>query len=176
MTVRGRPPCPVLVGAVLSDGRPAWPVAQAAGLSRDAFRYRLKAGWPVDAAVRPAGSVNPPGRRPAGRPAGAVRPVGRPRGTFPECILLSDGRPAFPVALAAGISRKRLRDRLLCGYSADEAVKPDGRILLADGRSAVAVAVGLIGRRTDLFRLLKAGLSPDAAINVIERVVHGNGV
>lgn len=176
MARRGRPACPMLGAAVLSDGRPAWPVAQAAGLSRDAFRYRLKAGWSPDDAVRPAGSVNPPGRRPAGRPSGVPRPVGRPRGTFPECIRLSDGRPALPVALAAGVSRKRLRDRLICGYSADEAVKPDGRILLSDGRSAVSVAVGLVGRRTDFFRLLKAGLSPDAAISVIERVVQGDGL
>jgi len=176
MTVRGRPPCAVLDGVVLSDGRPAWPVAQAAGLSRDAFRYRIKAGWPPDAAVLPAGSVNPPGRRPAVRPAGERRPVGRPRGTFPECILLSDGRPALPVALAAGVSRKRLRDRLICGYSPDEAVKPDGRILLSDGRPALAVAVHLGARRADFFRLVKAGLSPDAAISVIQRVVQGNGL
>lgn len=176
MTVRGRPPCAVLAGVVLSDGRPAWPVAQAAGLSRDAFRYRIKAGWAPDDAVRPVGSVNPPGRRPAVRPAGERRPVGRPRGTFPECILLSDGRPALPVALAAGVSRKRLRDRLICGYSPDEAVKPDGRILLSDGRPALAVAVHLGARRADFFRLVKAGLSPDAAISVIQRVVQGNGL
>ena len=74
------------------------------------------------------------------------------------------------------MSRKRLRDRLICGYSPDEAVKPDGRILLSDGRPALAVAVHLGARRADFFRLVKAGLSPDAAISVIQRVVQGNGL
>jgi len=146
---RGRPPCPVLLAAVLSDGRPAWPVAQAAGLSRDAFRYRLKAGWRPDAAVKPVGVV----RRP-----------GPPRGTFPECIALADGRQALPVALANGVSRKRLRDRLICGYMADEAVKPDGRLLLSDGRSAVDVAQSRGISRIELFRRIRAGMEPDQAV------------
>lgn len=160
----GRPPCPLLLAAVLSDGRPAWPVAQAAGLSRDAFRYRLKAGWPPDDAVRPAGSVNPSGPRPRASAAVAVRPVGRPRGTFPECIALADGRQALPVALANGVSRKRLRDRLICGYMADEAVKPDGRLLLSDGRPAVKVARSRGISRRELFRRIRSGIDPDKAV------------
>lgn len=145
----GRPPCPALVGAVLSDGRPAWPLAKAAGLSRDAFRYRLKAGWPPDAAVRPAGAS----RRP-----------GRPRGTFPECVALSDGRQALPVALANGVSRRRLRDRLICGYMADQAVLPNGRLLLPDGRSAVSVAASRGISRLELFRRIRSGFEPEKAV------------
>lgn len=49
----GRRPS-LLNDCLLSDGRQAWPVAQAAGISEATFRARLKAGSsPDDAATRP---------------------------------------------------------------------------------------------------------------------------
>lgn len=149
MVRRGGPVKPVL----LADGRPAWPIAKAAGVSAQAFHYRLKAGWSPDDAVRPVGAVR--------------------RGRRANPVFLSDGREALPVALAAGVSAAKLRGRLRYGMPPDEAVKPGARFRLRDGRPAAQVARSLGMRRVDFWRALASGMTPDEVCAALS--ADGNG-
>jgi hypothetical protein len=149
-TGRGAAPAPVrrrrsasrpsiLDDVRLTDGRLAWPVAKAAGVSEVTFRCRLKAGDKPDEAIRPVLrqrtddglSVAAAARRAGlhvmtvhkrlsrGVPiSDAFRSVERPR--------LADGRLAWPVAKAAGVSSQAFHHRLKTGWSADDAVLPVG--------------------------------------------------
>lgn len=134
----------------LSDGRQAWPVAKAAGVSNAAFHHRLKAGWSPDDAVLPVGA------RRRGRKASPLVDA-----------LLSNGQPALPVALAAGVSRQKFLDRLRCGMTPDQAVEPVAVFRLSDGRPAVDAARRNGVSRVQFLRRLEAGLSPDDAVRNI---------
>lgn len=81
----------------LSDGRCAWTVAQAAGLTRSAFDNRLRRGWlPADAVTVPSSD----GRK----------------------YFLSDGIPISDAARSIGLSIKTVHTRLRLGWSPDDAV------------------------------------------------------
>lgn len=82
----------------LSDGRPAWPVAEAVGVSCGMFHRRIRRGWSPEQA---AGIAPPPEGRPVHR--------------------LSDGRAAWAVAQASGLSRACFQNRLRRGWTPDQA-------------------------------------------------------
>jgi hypothetical protein len=105
----------------LSDGRLAWSVAKAAGLSEATFRARLKAGVSPDDALRPVQRVVM--SRGARVDTSKWRRRGRPRksGVEPR---LADGRLAQPLAKAAGVSAGAFYYRLKAGWSPDDAIKP----------------------------------------------------
>lgn len=108
-------PRPSLVREVrLSDGRLAWPVAAAAGMSEATFRERLRRGLSPDrAALDPVRSAAEAGRLAAGVP--------RRRSSALMRLCLPDGRPALAVAAAAGVSAHLLRLRLARGWPLDRA-------------------------------------------------------
>lgn len=114
---RGRGPAvarPSILDHVrLSDGRLAWPVASALGISETTFRKRLRCGLsPDEATFRPLG--------PARRGPRFRRPWLRPmpfHGRF-----LADGSPLWPAVVRAGLNPCTVRNRLERGWSPDEAV------------------------------------------------------
>lgn len=116
---RKSPLCPrpsVLREIRLSDGRLAWPVAAAAGMSEATFRARLKRGLPADVAVS----------RPVATPAEAAAARRKTRVASPASALmrglrLADGRSALQVALQGGVPAGTFRARLRRGWSVEAA-------------------------------------------------------
>lgn len=97
--------------AVLSNGQPAWPVAEKNGISRTAFKQRLHRGVsPDEAATVPM--VERVGHD-APKPIGTVRRQAD--------YTTSDGQPAVKVALASGVKRVTFYARLHRGWSPDQA-------------------------------------------------------
>lgn len=131
----------------LLDGRPAWPLARAAGVPIRTFRQRLRHGWSPDKAVLPV--------------ADGMKRRGRPRTV--SLLKLADGRDAWPLARAAGLSQQTFFSRVKAGWPAERAILPVGSVALGlspsgrrpgrppaawldaltlpDGRSALAVAL-----------------------------------
>src|SRR5690606_31772949 len=100
---------PAHFSATMDNGELAWPVAEANGVSLGIFCYRLNLGWSGEkAATHPA----PPAKRRS--------PPQRP--SLKLSTLLADGRPAWPVAQARGVSEALFYSRLKKGMTPDEVV------------------------------------------------------
>lgn len=120
---RAKPRPSLLREVRLSDGRLAWPVAAAAGISEATFRARLSRGLSPDrAALDPVAS--PAERaRPQWQCGRSSRPLSRPLGrpSALRGLRLPDGRSALAVAAAGGVSVATFRARLRRGWSVERA-------------------------------------------------------
>lgn len=129
-----RPPLPHHLTVKLPDGRLACQVAAARGVSRDLLAERLATGATVEQAV-----FDPVPRKRA--PAKVARP------SLLREVRLSDGRLAWPVAQANGISEVTFRARLKSGRSPDDAaqmpITPNkGRLLPKGGGEPAPESLG----------------------------------
>ena len=102
------PELPSWATAKLPNGRMAHIVAQGRGLPLTVLAARLQAGWSVERAVYE--------RAPRVRRSPKV-----PRPSLLHEVRLANGKLAWPVAAAAGISEVTFRARLSRGLSPDEA-------------------------------------------------------
>lgn len=97
----------------LSDGRLAWPVAQAAGMNETTFRDRLKRMSPDDALALPVQSPDLAGAK--------ERQAAAYERWLNRLALMDDGSPAWPVAVANGVCLTTFRKRLARGWSGERA-------------------------------------------------------
>lgn len=117
---------PEWASATLPDGRRAYRVAAARGVTDTVFRERLAAGWPLDRAT-----FEPMPRRRAAPKS--------PRPSLLDTVRLSSGDLAWPVAQAAGVLEATFRTRLARGLSPDQAAaQPVGLSVPKMGRRAKA--------------------------------------
>lgn len=94
---------------VMGDGRLAWPVAEANGVTIEVFYSRLSIRWSAEkAATYPA----PPRQRKS--------PPQRP--SLKLSTYLADGRLAWPVAASRGVSETVFYFRLKQGMTPDQVV------------------------------------------------------
>lgn len=163
---------PNVNAARLSNGEPAWPVAERNGISRTAFRMRLARGnSPDEAATAPLVVRDNRGPKPPNTVGGKF--VHR----------TSDGRLARDVALEGGISIPTFQARIQRGWTVDEATglvpaprktgRPaaamGGKVLhrTSDGRPAVEVAKAQgIAHHTWKARL-RIGWTVDQAVGLV---------
>lgn len=120
-TKGGRPS--LLDQVKLADGRLAWPVASALGMSEATFRSRLKLGLSPDRATfEPVRT-----RQEVGRKAGRAprQRYGRLSGL--ALLTLPDGRSALEAAAEVGVSAQMLRLRLSRGWPLHRAVSQRAR-------------------------------------------------
>jgi len=92
---------------VMDDGRLAWPVAEANGVTLEIFYHRLSLRWS--------------GEKAASHPAPARQrrsPLQRP--SLKLSTFLDDGRLAWPVAASEGVSEAVFYARLKQGMTPDE--------------------------------------------------------
>lgn len=156
----------ILDGLYLSDGVTlAKDAAFANGVSETTLRFRLKKRLHPDEAVKPVE------KKPNAFQRGEYeRPyVPRAEWLFHQlCGLasLSDGRPAWPVALANGIAEKTFRVRLSRGWSPDRAAtEPVLKVRVGETNEWEQLAVkNGISLRSYRARI-KAGMSPSFAVS-----------
>jgi len=97
--------------AMLSSGKPAWPLAESNGISRAAFKQRLVRGVPPDEAATVPMLERDNGGPKAARGRTGAKPV----------YLTSGGKPGLDAALAAGVTRVTFYARMRRGWSVDQA-------------------------------------------------------